>query len=353
MQMTIKFNSKQAAWRYRVLSDTARSAAKGLYFHFEMQISRFRYARRDELYRQSPLSYQALKFRWRVFGLYFGYNSCCVQAFIRHDVDPESYPKPDGPWIGTGFIPCEPCGQRALDTYGHAWRHAFFKHRQSETAFPKCERDFARLRFNAVNHWMVKNPFWHRMAELSVSHMTNPIHPVLDAILKANARRGTGATRAVRSRVWDTVTIEQSDHAPSLVRKRAYPVYQVSVDMMGRQPALQVGQDIVLNMKQATRPVITFEDNNGFMVDYDTHLKANAVTPDQFFEGLTHAGETAHLFKHPSNAKFSLCVEFRKTITPEKKNIPAIKVMVDNAPFYIPLYFLIGIVKGKASLKKP
>ena len=54
--------------------------------------------------------------RFRAFGRYYGYPSCCVEAFIGRRVK-----APEGDWSGTGYIPCERCitkiGRRGFETF--------------------------------------------------------------------------------------------------------------------------------------------------------------------------------------------------------------------------------------------
>lgn len=43
------------------------------------------------------------------YGLYFGYPRCCTDAFNERCSQFPVPEPPSGPWIGTGFIPCDRC----------------------------------------------------------------------------------------------------------------------------------------------------------------------------------------------------------------------------------------------------
>ena len=49
------------------------------------------------------------------FGRYFGYPACCVAEFKATVSMATKFLYPNGPWLGTGFIPCSRCAPAALD----------------------------------------------------------------------------------------------------------------------------------------------------------------------------------------------------------------------------------------------
>lgn len=75
-------------------------------------------------------------------GVYFGYPTCCIHAFIKRAQvifeTQQPSPYPDGPWLDTGFLPCDDCQKmilaRGLDRYV---RFVIVEHRHCEIEFPK------------------------------------------------------------------------------------------------------------------------------------------------------------------------------------------------------------------------
>jgi hypothetical protein len=55
-----------------------------------------------------PLRYSAL-------GSYLGFPECCVAAFSTDFCATTKNLYPEGPWMGTGFIPCACCAEEALN----------------------------------------------------------------------------------------------------------------------------------------------------------------------------------------------------------------------------------------------
>lgn len=50
---------------------------------------------------------------WTAFGSYFGFPDCCIASFERGGQRDVIAAFPDGPWLGSGFIPCMDCAPRA------------------------------------------------------------------------------------------------------------------------------------------------------------------------------------------------------------------------------------------------
>lgn len=53
--------------------------------------------------------------RWHALGVYLGYPICCVFSFCDTLSEDTRDKYPNGPWVGTGFIPCVNCAPHALD----------------------------------------------------------------------------------------------------------------------------------------------------------------------------------------------------------------------------------------------
>lgn len=172
--------------RYTIVDDNVKLPAQGFYFHYDMQIAPYPELTPTEIYDKSPLVLNTLYYRWRILGLYFGYNPCCIQWFISYAAYPEKFPKIDGPWIGTGFLPCLCCAKRVSKRVRHQltdtnWQQYFFHHRVDKGVFPRAEHsygDFHVLRKQAVSHWIQVQPFWGRIAKISLAAMGRPTLPL-------------------------------------------------------------------------------------------------------------------------------------------------------------------------------
>lgn len=53
--------------------------------------------------------------QWEAFGLYYGFPACCTREFMANSCADTKRAYPDGPWSGSGFIPCAACAQAAHD----------------------------------------------------------------------------------------------------------------------------------------------------------------------------------------------------------------------------------------------
>jgi hypothetical protein len=47
-------------------------------------------------------------------GLEMGYPCCCIDAFLKDFCQETKERHPEGPWMGTGYIPCPVCAEQAL-----------------------------------------------------------------------------------------------------------------------------------------------------------------------------------------------------------------------------------------------
>lgn len=57
---------------------------------------------------------------WESFGEHYGYPPCCVAAFRLNWCEETKRAYPDGPFMGTGFIPCIACAAEAAKDFP-AW----------------------------------------------------------------------------------------------------------------------------------------------------------------------------------------------------------------------------------------
>lgn len=50
---------------------------------------------------------------WREWGEYFGFPECCIQQFEKDFCAQVKRNYPNGPWLGTGYVPCDCCAPKA------------------------------------------------------------------------------------------------------------------------------------------------------------------------------------------------------------------------------------------------
>ncbi|KGX39663.1 hypothetical protein [Burkholderia pseudomallei] len=74
---------------------------------------------------------------WRIVGNFFGYPSCCVEAFVRDNCDATKTRYPQAPWIGTGYVPCLACAEKALPDFQAFVDTKIAPHRKLKEAFPR------------------------------------------------------------------------------------------------------------------------------------------------------------------------------------------------------------------------
>jgi hypothetical protein len=53
--------------------------------------------------------------QWEAFGLYYGFPACCTLEFMANRCADTQREFPNGPWLGSGFIPCACCAPVAQD----------------------------------------------------------------------------------------------------------------------------------------------------------------------------------------------------------------------------------------------
>ena len=56
-------------------------------------------------------------------GRYFGFPDCCTAEFDNDSCHATRWAYPDGPWLGTGFMPCLDCAPKALNFDQFVARH--------------------------------------------------------------------------------------------------------------------------------------------------------------------------------------------------------------------------------------
>ena len=60
---------------------------------------------------------------WKRMGEFYGYPQCCILVFLKNCCAATKHYYPEGPWDGTGFVPCMCCAKQAVDDFP-AWVEA-------------------------------------------------------------------------------------------------------------------------------------------------------------------------------------------------------------------------------------
>ena len=89
--------------------------------------------------RYYPLSAPSEEVWFRVWGNFFGYPSCCVEAFLHNWCHETKDHYPEAPWMGTGYIPCLSCAQKALPDFQAFVDAELAPHRKFWKPFPQDE----------------------------------------------------------------------------------------------------------------------------------------------------------------------------------------------------------------------
>jgi hypothetical protein len=82
--------------------------------------------------------------RYSAFGNHFGFPECCVTAFATDFCNTTRNLYPEGPWMGTGFIPCACCAESALD-FDKFVAERITPNRLCPTPFPEVAEDDKRV----------------------------------------------------------------------------------------------------------------------------------------------------------------------------------------------------------------
>lgn len=55
--------------------------------------------------------------QYKFFGALYGFPSCCVDAFCASYCRETLMRHPNGPWMGTGYMPCSSCAPKAAQDF--------------------------------------------------------------------------------------------------------------------------------------------------------------------------------------------------------------------------------------------
>jgi hypothetical protein len=58
-----------------------------------------------------------LDIQWRALGQHYGYPACCIEEFLKDCCQVTKDRFPGAPWLGTGYIPCPCCAEKAISDF--------------------------------------------------------------------------------------------------------------------------------------------------------------------------------------------------------------------------------------------
>jgi hypothetical protein len=70
---------------------------------------------------------------------FLGYPQCCIDAFNRDENHDTIAAFPNGPWIGSGFIPCLQCASKAALNFGRFVDEKITPNRKCPAPFPQLD----------------------------------------------------------------------------------------------------------------------------------------------------------------------------------------------------------------------
>jgi hypothetical protein len=103
--------------------------------------------------------------RFSTLGSYFGFPECCVKEFTANYCETTRRLYPEGPWMGTGFIPCPCCAPAALEFDQFVANH-ITPNRRCSTPFPNDDdngRDCDEVVLAGLSSLPVAQPLRHRL----------------------------------------------------------------------------------------------------------------------------------------------------------------------------------------------
>lgn len=95
-------------------------------------------------------------------GNHFGFPECCVKEFAANYCQPTKELYPEGPWLGTGFVPCPCCAPAAAADFEHFVANRITPNRSCSTPFPDDD-DNGRPSELVVQAGMVQLPLAARL----------------------------------------------------------------------------------------------------------------------------------------------------------------------------------------------
>jgi hypothetical protein len=69
-------------------------------------------------------------------GRFLGYPECCLQAFAQDTCQVTKVKYPNGPWWGTGYVPCSDCAEKCLVNFSQFVGQHITPRREAPAPFP-------------------------------------------------------------------------------------------------------------------------------------------------------------------------------------------------------------------------
>lgn len=85
----------------------------------------------------NPLMKSAIRKSWFVAtGVYYGFPLCCAIAMETNFCFDTKDAYPDGPWVGSGFVPCLACAKKAVENFSRFVEQNIKPNRVCKSPFP-------------------------------------------------------------------------------------------------------------------------------------------------------------------------------------------------------------------------
>jgi hypothetical protein len=83
---------------------------------------------------------------WKECGKEYGYPACCIDAFTTDGCADTEEQFPEGPWYGTGYVPCVQCAPKCLADFQKFINENIAPKRIFPFAFPIDEVDVDEMK---------------------------------------------------------------------------------------------------------------------------------------------------------------------------------------------------------------
>ena len=123
----------------------------------------------------------ASELQWSAMGRHYGYPSCCIKEFNATHCQATKDQYPDGPWRGTGYLPCQDCAPAAYrDFSGFVATHIRPKRREAQR-FPHDVLDDED--FDAILERAVAEASWLLRTKIGIYRLGCDVQDWLDYAL--------------------------------------------------------------------------------------------------------------------------------------------------------------------------
>jgi hypothetical protein len=110
-----------------------------------------------------------LDVQWRALGQHFGYPQCCVEEFLKDCCQTTKDRYPNGPWLGTGYIPCPCCAAKAAGNFDDFVATVIAPVRLAATPFPEegCDDAIDNAIVAAWDRLTPAQQLWHALTDFA------------------------------------------------------------------------------------------------------------------------------------------------------------------------------------------